>query len=395
MPSVTLRQTQTTRQNQVEQPPPCNECGETREIFNEQVGVCEECYDDNYMSCNACSCPTHIDEWYRGADDEVYCDNCYYEYFTSCDCCGESVDNDYIHYRDDVYYCDSCLPDDVEEMTDRLHSRNIPSNSRESETFTYPVRRLVGIEVECFVENESHGTFSTPEHWINVSDGSISPPEGYYGVEMVSSPANGDLLVDNIHKLMRWKRSIHRNGNFYSIDVNRSCGLHVHFNSLDMSAREVAYVGVVYSQFQNILKGMMPKSRQGSNWCRDFEVPINALRNITSEEELIEIYYGHMGEHPSTDKYNDARYSGLNMHSRYYHGSLEFRLHSGTLNSRKIFNWISILNVIIIKGIQLSKDSKKKVDKWLAMPIEERLEMFGIYLLEYIHERTTKFKEEE
>ena len=102
-----------------------------------------------------------------------------------------------------------------------------------------------------------------------------------------------------------------------------------------------------------------------------------------------------MGEHPSTDKYNDARYSGLNMHSRYYHGSLEFRLHSGTLNSRKIFNWISILNVIIIKGIQLSKDSKKKVDKWLAMPIEERLEMFGIYLLEYIHERTTKFKEEE
>ena len=102
-----------------------------------------------------------------------------------------------------------------------------------------------------------------------------------------------------------------------------------------------------------------------------------------------------MDSEPSTDKYNDARYCGLNIHSRYYHGSIEFRLHSGTLNKTKILNWVSILNMIIIKGVELSKMEDKQFKKWMSAPyLRHMVSTFGVELCDYINKRTSKFKGE-
>ena len=99
-----------------------------------------------------------------------------------------------------------------------------------------------------------------------------------------------------------------------------------------------------------------------------------------------------MDSHPSTDKYNEARYCGLNLHSRYYHGSIEFRLHSGTINKKKIVNWISICNIIIEKGIEISKFSKENIDAWIKL--KPNTKIFGDVLEQYINKRTEKFKGE-
>jgi len=136
---------------------------------------------------------------------------------------------------------------------------------------------------------------------------------------------------------------------------------------------------------------MMPPSRQGSRWCKDFSMNVDTLRNIDTEEELIEEYYESMNCRPSTEKYNDARYCGLNLHSRYFHGSLEFRLHSGTLSKTKIVNWIRILNAIIEKGIEIEKDSSL-VDEFLKYgEYDSFVNTIGQELITYHSKRVMKF----
>ena len=362
----------------------CNEAVDrTDTIVVNGDRYCEPCHDEGFYSCHSCNESVPTDMTYF-AYQEPYCEYCYYESFENCYDCGEPVDRDEVYWRDDNAYCSSCVPDDVSTMLWHLEDKEPPACSREAESFEFPVRRLVGVEVECLIPHID--ALDTPSFWTSTNDGSINSEEGYDGIEMVSYPASGDLLLESIDNLMSWSNDI-------GAVVNRSCGLHVHFNSLDLTARQVAHVGIVYRYFEEILKGMMPNSRQSSNWCKDFPIPKKHLRHITEESELIEMYYDYMDSHPSTDKYNDARYCGLNIHSRYYHGSLEFRLHSGTLNRTKILNWIQILNRIIDMAIELERYTGDEYDKWIKKPpITHMVSTFGVELCDYINKRTSKFK---
>ena len=363
----------------------CDCCNEALSIdkIDTMDNVCEPCVENNYSTCAGCSNQVHDDDVYY-ADDDNYCECCFYDYYSYCDSCGEASDRDNIIYVDDYPYCECCAPYNSEHLAERIENNKPPSTSIKCSTFNYKVKRLVGIEAECIYENLDE--FWTPMHWNNVSDGSVrTDVENYSATELVSVPASGDFIVDAVDNLMNWKK-------FFNADVNKSCGLHIHIDSTDMSAKEVARVGMVYSYFQEILKSMMPKSRQNSNWCKDFNMAFDVLVGIDTEEELIDLYYESMDSHPSTDKYNDARYSGLNLHSRYYHGSLEFRLHSGTLNKTKILNWISICNTIVEKGIELSKLTREDTYKWFSVSAEYKIkEVFGERLSSYMNKRVAKF----
>tara|TARA_X000001382_G_scaffold62218_1_gene42880 strand:- start:13265 stop:14428 length:1164 start_codon:yes stop_codon:yes gene_type:complete len=350
---------------------------------------CEDCYYEHYCSCDACGEHVLYEESHS-AWDAYYCEYCFNESYIYCESCNEVEHRDDASYSNDYYYCQNCYGGE-QILISRLENLKLPISSRLTEEKDYssdfPVNRMVGIEVECLIPDEDG--IDTPEYWTTCSDGSINTSdfEGFSGVEMVSYPANSIKLLDSIVYLMDWKDK-------YNAIINRSCGLHVHFNSLDMTPREVAHVGIVYKFFQGMLKDMMPNSRQDSNWCRDFELDNSSLRNVETEDSLIDLYYNvMMNSIPSTEKYNDARYCALNIHSRYYHGSLEFRLHSGTINQWKIVNWISILNIIINKGIEISKYKDDKFEEYISSSyLEHIVPTFGEDLSSYINKRIAKFK---
>ena len=359
----------------------CCDCGDSVEETNSN-DRCTPCQDDYYV-CESCEDEVHGDDTFS-AYDQLYCEECFYDSYDWCSDCGESFHREDLHYQSDELYCEDCRPCEEDDMADSVDRRRIPSSSRIGNSFNYPVHRLVGIEAEClYPETED---MDSPLYWASTHDGSISSEEGYSGIEMVSRPCSGDSIVEAVDKLVMWS-------NYNGAVVNRSCGLHVHFNSLDLTAKEVCHIAIVYTHFEQVLKGMMPNSRQSSNWCKDFPIPIGYLREIDNEHSLIAYYYDYMESSPSSEKYNDARYCGLNIHSRYYHGSIEFRLHSGTLNKTKILNWVSILNCIIEKGIELSNVDDKKYKKWIGKnPTSQLKEMFGDKLHSYINKRTEKFK---
>jgi len=359
----------------------CEHCDTTNDVaVHPCATVCDECNDGLYYYC--CSCGDHNANEYANYSPsmEKYCSDCFYEYFEYCYRCSDTFDRDDLSWSNDEYYCYNCTPNEREDMG--VEDKSVPSSSRVSDTFVYPIRSLVGLEIECIVPDRE--SMDTPMFWGNVSDGSIGTDGDGMGVEMVSTPANGDFLMDNINLLTMWRDT-------YEAWINHTCGFHVHFNSIDKSARDVAHIAIVYQKYQKILKAMMPNSRQSSNWCRDSEMNINALRNVDSETDLIDEYYESMGNEPSTDKYNDARYCGINIHSRYYHGTIEFRLHSGTINKEKIVNWISILNCIILKGEEISKFSDENFESWVKL--RPNLDIFGQTLKSYMCKRISKFKQ--
>tara|TARA_R100001082_G_scaffold47827_1_gene25615 strand:+ start:2837 stop:3958 length:1122 start_codon:yes stop_codon:yes gene_type:complete len=356
------------------------ECCETTNDVQERPSatVCDDCNGDHYYYCASCNDHNSYDSGYHVSPyGDEYCEHCFYDLYTYCEGCGEACNRDYTSYHRGYEYCEHCIPEtSVLEV-----ASTVPSSSRVADTFTYPIKTLVGLEVECITPEVE--TIDTPMYWTNCSDGSISTnEENSMGVELVSTPASGDLLMQNIDNLMQWR-------DYYGGWVNHTCGFHVHFNSIDKTPREIAHVAIVYQKYQSILKGMMPNSRQSSNWCRDSEMNVNCLRRVTEEQHLIDEYYETMGSHPSDEKYNDARYCGLNIHSRYYHGTIEFRLHSGTINKEKITNWISILNIIIDKGVEISKFSEENFRSWLEL--EPNTKIFGDRLEAYINKRTSKF----
>ncbi len=361
----------------------CENCDIEVEEYHAH-SLCAECYHEVYVSC--CNCGEEVyqeESYYSSNSSDYYCGDCYFEVYTSCYECEEEVERDTTFWYNDEPYCEYHVPDTSDCLVEYIENATPPGMSREAETFDkLNVNRLVGLEAECMYPYTD--SIRTPSNWATTYDGSISTGGEYEGIELVSTPSSGDLLDSQVFDLVDWARS-------YDAVVNSSCGLHVHFDSTNLNARQVAHIGIVYSKYQHLLKDMMPPSRQGSRWCKDFSMGVNTLRNINTEEELVEEYYESMGCIPSTEKYNDARYCGLNLHSRYFHGSLEFRLHSGTLNKTKIVNWIRILNAIIEKGIEIEKDSSS-VDEFLKYgEYDSFVKTIGEELASYHSKRVMKF----
>ena len=360
----------------------CSNCEEsTTSIVNHNL--CYDCYYEEYCSCESCGDEIQLEEVSTTESGMYYCDDCYSDHYTYCYDCEIEIHRDETYYHNEEPYCDSCEPCRLSMCIDRIENAEPPIRSRVAETFDYlNVNRLVGIEAECMYPIQDSMYY--PKNWAHTYDGSINAIDDYEGIEMVSSPSSGDILYQQIRDLSEWAIE-------HEAIVNSSCGLHVHFDSTNLNYRQVAHIAIVYKEFEPYLKSMMPPSRQDSRWCKEFPMSIDTLLSINSEEMLVEEYYEYMGSVPSVDKYNDARYCGLNIHSRYFHGSLEFRLHSGTLNPTKIRNWVRILNAIIEKGIELEK-SKKHIDRFLGEDKgKEFKKVIGDKLHSYFLKRQYKF----
>jgi hypothetical protein len=103
--------------------------------------------------------------------------------------------------------------------------------------------------------------------------------------------------------------------------VNKSCGLHVHFDCRHLEARQVTTLGKRIALTVPALKQLLPKSRQSNSYCRD---------TINSHKR-------------------GSRYVFVNLHSYFKHKTLEIRGHSGTTDAEKILYWIELLQAIMGK----------------------------------------------
>lgn len=167
-----------------------------------------------------------------------------------------------------------------------------------------------------------------------MSDGSL-PEEGF---EINTAPAQGDLFIGQIEAI---SKALLRDG----ARVSSGCGLHVHVDARDFSYYDLRRLVLLYERIEPALFEMMPASRRESRFCQPCgklyaeAVRANRLPKIY-KENLIKSVYGDEAKRPARrDKYDDSRYHALNIHSWFYRGTIECRLHTGSVRAHKIIAW--------------------------------------------------------
>ncbi len=368
----------------------CYDCGDSFKtdemLYQSGDYYCRSCYDDNFSSCDDCGDDYPIDDLIGVANGNSICQDCRDSNYYSCYECGEIYHEDNCHYCEDCsdYLCDDC-------WEEHEHNRRYASEfsfkqgkiCKEMPFFDY-----VGVEIETF----SHQR--VPElDFIQVDDdGSISPDFGE-SCEIKTLPASGDTLVKNIKTLSRELKA----GDF---GVNSSCGLHIHIDCRKIKDKpiKIGQMLQTFMAFEDILYSMLPKSRWGSTYCKPLfddydekELKAKTIQEFCKKWYKTDYYTDQINNH-----YADSRYHDINAHSLFYRGTIEVRMHSGTIDSEKILNWIYVL--LKIKKWSLNNYNEKTIKKAMKMTSNQKklnlfLKTFGFKddKKEYILARIKKF----
>lgn len=176
------------------------------------------------------------------------------------------------------------------------------------------VIRDTGIEVN--VEGYNHNVRPT---WKIVTDSSVAD-----GFEVVSPILSGN---DGLRQTRQVAQALVGAG----ARVDRRCGFHVHVDARDLTGADILNCIRRYAAHEAQIDGFMPVSRRGNSntYCRNMDDVVRAVRNVSESattRQVCERVY--------------ERYYKFNVQAFTRHGTVEFRQHNGTVDWRKMVNWI-------------------------------------------------------
>ena len=179
--------------------------------------------------------------------------------------------------------------------------------------------------VECVYEGYNH---TTRPHWKVVTDASLSGDGVCF--EVVSPILDGE---DGLAQVTRVMDALDR----LECTVNRSCGLHVHHDATEWGVKEIKNVSRLWLKYESAVDQIMPASRRGNagRWCR------SNLRTSLARQ-LAEVSRSAGISAVIESMSGGSRYYKLNLSSKFVHGTVEFRQHSGTVSAEKAVNWVKM-----------------------------------------------------
>lgn len=156
-----------------------------------------------------------------------------------------------------------------------------------------------------------------------------------YRVELVTPPLN----YEDIELLQVVIRNLKAAGAI----TNNSCGIHVHIDGSNHSAISLRRLVNFVVARQDLIYESLGIGERKDSWCR----PLNKrlLDEMKKDKNLTamraeEIWYSQANDnyHGGIDHnhYNQTRYHGINLHSYFSKGTVEFRLFNSTLHAGKI-----------------------------------------------------------
>lgn len=221
-----------------------------------------------------------------------------------------------------------------------------------------------------------------------VGDGSL-PATGY---EINTAPAKAEKFDEEIIDICRSLRNS-------SGRVNKSCGLHVHVDVRGVDILSLKRIIMTYMAVEEDVFSMLAPSRSNNGFCRKMKPNGWAERFHLNEETTAQQFQNYLETalygraDPSNDYYkrakgNSYRYNGLNIHSYFFRGTLEFRHHHGTANAVKIIAWARICESIIEFGL---KNSEVNIKRFFNGNREPLASILSPTLKQYFLDRKASF----
>lgn len=179
--------------------------------------------------------------------------------------------------------------------------------------------------------------------WKIMRDSSIKPirndggnsPIDEYKVEFVTPPLN----YEDIELLQDIIRKLRENG----AKSHSSCGIHIHVDGANHNAISLRRLVNFMTSRQDLIYEALEIGNRANHWCHKLNsallVEMKKDKNL-SKEKAEQIWYssandGYSGG-ISHEHYNHTRYHGVNLHSYFSKGTVEFRLFNSTLHAGKI-----------------------------------------------------------
>lgn len=203
-----------------------------------------------------------------------------------------------------------------------------------------------GVEIECYnvirerlidevsrrnisIESQRYNHQNNKVAYKIVSDASII---GDNANEVVSPILKGKKGLDSLKSVC---------DSLMAVDarVNKSTGLHIHFDASKISDTHFVQIFKNYQKLEYVIDSFMPVSRRCDNntFCKSLT---NQYLNVDTIDGVIRSLR--------------SRYFKVNAESYLRHKTIEFRQHGGTTDYVKIANWINFLR----KLVQYSFDSE-------------------------------------
>lgn len=133
--------------------------------------------------------------------------------------------------------------------------------------------------------------------------------------------------------------------------VDHRCGLHVHLDANNESGYRIAGFIRRLAATQNSLKRLVSKSR----WTNHYSA---LVRSDVLDQ------YAESFESRSTSPAYSSRYGAINVTSYPRYGTIEVRLHQGTLNPTKCRRWVELLIALFDTNVTLS-DTQSEYE-WMS-----------------------------
>ena len=306
------------------------------------------------------------DETFAGTGVQVvsHTDNCRWCIIDAMGNEGYSATEEYVYYGENCYvndviaeahginYCSQC---------DEYREGECESCNTQGEQFDYTVvdkydspsfvqlTGVSGMKYTFGVELETCRSSSVyPNDMINwkaVYDGSTS------GLEYVSGVLQGNKGLKTIQAMCT-----HLND--YDARVDKTCGVHIHIGDAIFNRRFSIMVLKLCLAIEDDIYKMLPQSRQINSYCKRLPKEQIERMNFHNYKDtlgkiiqncIISRQYNKKKNHPG-GHYNSERYYWVNI-TNYSTttgtNTIEFRPHSGSLDYRKIYNWLLVCMSIV------------------------------------------------
>lgn len=188
-------------------------------------------------------------------------------------------------------------------------------------------------------------------------DGRRVSADGNYRCELVTPILNyGD--IETLQEIVRKLRGA-------GAIANASCGIHIHVDAAPHTAKTLRNLMNLVASKEDMLYRALGVNSDRLHYCKKADKDVLGKVNAAKPSEmrrLEEIWYGTTNVERRHWHYDDSRYHGVNLHSTFTKGTVEFRLFNaasdtGNLHAGEIKAYIQLCLAISYQALTQSRAS--------------------------------------
>lgn len=198
---------------------------------------------------------------------------------------------------------------------------------------------------QAVYEGGGYDSWSVPDaqwrNWKVVYDSSITPQRrhGSAGTEFAVELVSPICKYEDIETIQEIVRKLRRAGAM----VTDNCGIHIHVNAAPHNAKTLRNIANIIASKEDMLYRALKVNVDRENYCQKTDYSFLERLNRRPPktlEQVKSLWYN--GYDNSNYHYHDSRYKGLNLHSVFNKGTIEFRFFNSTLHAGEVKSFLQL-----------------------------------------------------